>query len=153
VLSLAAEGREIGSRKGCSIIHALLSWAFDQTGPDHQRTHYATVKCGSVVQSDLEPCAESCSQGQRNWSREGSFHRPCQEGGCPYSSEHLTIGCHRRPPQVVLLFLVLSQYTYHVVCLLSCNCVLWLDAELAQKWTVFAFPSDKFSQMSLPWKT
>jgi len=37
----------------------FLSWALAENGPDHQKTHYATAKCESVFQPDLEPCAES----------------------------------------------------------------------------------------------
>ena len=68
----------------------FLSWALDQSGPDHQKTHNATAKCESVFQPDLEPCAESRSRWQGDWLREGSFHRPCQEGGCYQSSKDLT---------------------------------------------------------------
>jgi len=51
----------------------LLSWAFQEDGPDHQKTHYATAKCESVFRPVLEPCTESRSPGQGDWLRDGAF--------------------------------------------------------------------------------
>ena len=122
----------------------FFSWDLNQSGPDHQKIHYATAKCESVFQLDLEPCgAEYCSQRQGNCFREGAFHNLCQEGGRRQSSEHLAGRWHLRPS--------LHQSIY----LLRCLVVVFLCARRGIGAGVDSINSSShnFSRMFLLWKT
>ena len=120
----------------------LLSWALEQSGPDHQKTHYATAKCESVFQLDLEPCGdESCSQRQGNRFREWGFHRPCQEGSRRQSPEYLAGRWHLRPSLHQSLLRCL------VVVLFCARCGIGAGVD-----SIYS-SSHNFLRMFLLWKT
>ena len=49
----------------------FLSWVYSETGPSHQKTHYASVKCESVFQPNLEPVLSHAVKGRTIGSGEG----------------------------------------------------------------------------------
>jgi len=58
----------------------FLSWTYSEDGPNHQRMHYASVKCESVFQPDLEPVLSHAVKGRVIGSGEGSAKTLAKQG-------------------------------------------------------------------------